>query len=253
MLLAFIVFSYAQIRITWEFAGAEMYGRYLEASLRQSLIKENPNIRNREDIHIRRNRLDFLELQLPDGVAESIESVRGYQFKSIWILESPKFRDISPLEGMPLEEVYLCFTSVSDLSPIRNASISILDIRGTDVVSLSPLEEAKLFSLSIRMTKIKDLTPLSGMPLRYLDIAASKVSDITPISTARLERIYAEGAPIFDITALKGMPIKTAILRNTMIQDLSPLKDSPLGFIDIVGTPAADRPLPVWLPKYIVK
>jgi len=64
-------------------------------------------------------------------------------------LSGTQVSDLTPLVGMPLEELWLYDTQVIDLTPLADTSLRRLYLNGTQV---------------------SDLTPLSGMPLKVLDL-----------------------------------------------------------------------------------
>lgn len=75
---------------------------------------------------------------------------------------------------------------------------------------------------------VTDLTSLQGMQLKWLWVYCTNVYDLTPLQGMPLERLWLTGSPVEDLTPLKGMPLQK---------------------LDIRYTPAAENPLPAWLPE----
>jgi len=97
-------------------------------------------------------------------------------------------------------------TGFKDLSILRGASISSLDIGNTKVTDLSPLKDLPLTVLKLYNTAVTDLSPLQGKPLRGLQLS---------------------GTPVTDLSVLRGMPLTDLKLHACLkLTDLSPLADA---------------------------
>jgi eukaryotic-like serine/threonine-protein kinase len=136
-------------------------------------------------------------------------------------------------------------TKITDLSPLADAPVAVLDVSSSkgvsDLINLSPLRGLELVELNVSGTSVVDLAPLRAMyTLRILRLSGSKVTDLSTISNLRLEILYLEGTRIFDLTALRGMKLKKLSLRDTRVADLSPLAGMPLSFFDATDIPAVD-------------
>ncbi len=81
---------------------------------------------------------------------------------SVIFLEDPNFSDLSVFQGMKLRELWLAgCTRVSDLTPLRDMQLKVLNLNRTGVSDLSPLVGMPLVDLSLDgCTKINDLKPL---------------------------------------------------------------------------------------------
>ncbi|MBI5395194.1 MAG: hypothetical protein HZA91_07870, partial [Verrucomicrobia bacterium] len=136
--------------------------------------------------------------------------------------------NIAPLQGLPLTELRLHLTQVSDLSPLRGM---------------------KLGTLFCPATKVTDISPLAGIPLTHLAFGATQVSDLSPLRGMAITNLYCESTPITDLTPLQGMPLATLIIRGSRVSDLSPLQGAPLTFLHCASTsvtnlaPIANAPL----------
>ena len=118
-----------------------------------------------------------------------------------------KVTDLSPLTGMPLEELTCYQAQVSDLSPLKGMPLRLLN--GSD-------------------TRVSDLTPLTGMPLKRLNLGNTKVSDLTPLRGMRLVNLSVNDTSVSDLSPLEGMPLEQLQCPGSKVADLSPLKGMPL-------------------------
>jgi Leucine-rich repeat (LRR) protein len=101
-------------------------------------------------------------------------------------LRKGKLLDLSPLQGMPLTNLYCSDTQVSDLSPLRAMELGVLYCSNTQVLDLTPLRGMKLKSLSLGGTDVSDLSLLEDCGiLNSLNISKTKV---TPASVAALQK-----------------------------------------------------------------
>jgi serine/threonine protein kinase/Leucine-rich repeat (LRR) protein len=125
--------------------------------------------------------------------------------------------DLSPLAGMPLRALGLYGSPVEDLSPLQGLRLTSLDINHTRVHNLSPIADMPLETLWMLYTLVTDLSPLKGMPLRGLHINSGfPLLDVSPLAKLPLEVLDIEYSPKLDtkilrsirtLTAIKGMPV----------------------------------------------
>src|SRR5262249_16377911 len=77
--------------------------------------------------------------------------------------------DLSPVRGMPLEDLNLAALAVSDLSLLADVkSLQWLVLDDMPVSDLTPLRGLRLRKLSLRRIRATDLSPIKGMPLKEL-------------------------------------------------------------------------------------
>ena len=85
--------------------------------------------------------------------------------------------DLSPLQGMPLDALFIPLTRVSDLSPLRGMALTYLDVSDTPV---------------------SDLSVLKGMPLKWLRCDFQRERDAELLrSLTTLEQINFKPAAEF--------------------------------------------------------
>ena len=153
--------------------------------------------------------------------------------------------ELPPLNGLPITEIGLNRTKVTDLTPLKGLRLRRLNLEGISVSDLSPLAGMPLEWLDVSGSKVSDLTPLKGMPLEWLGVSGSKVSDLTPLKGMPLESLGTSGTKISDLTPLRGMPLTALDLsRIRGVSDLSQLRGMALKKLNILNTAVTDlRPL----------
>ena len=153
-----------------------------------------------------------------------------------------QIEDLSPLEGMPLEELYLEETEITDesLAPLADMPLKILYLGNTEVTNIAPLsglpltqlnlldapitsiqgiEKMPLQTLWVPGTTVSDLTPLKGTQLQSLDIARSKVISLAPLAgMTTLQRLNMEAVEVTDLTPLEGLPLTRLIFNPAKIE-----------------------------------
>jgi len=97
--------------------------------------------------------------------------------------------DLSVLNKVPLGELNIANTSISDLAPLKgNKTLTYLDVGDTQVSDLSPLAKlTKLTYLGLtHCDKVSDLSPVAKLTkLTSLQLAGcTRVSDLSPHSVA---------------------------------------------------------------------
>ena len=96
-----------------------------------------------------------------------------------WLdLHDSAISDLSVLEGIPLVELDIAATKVSDLAPLAKfTTLRSLNVSETEVSDLSPLSKLPLDILNISHTNIRDLSPITNMSLRVLWIMQTAVTN----------------------------------------------------------------------------
>ncbi len=117
--------------------------------------------------------------------------------------------DISPVRTLPGLRKLTCSGSgqsrgiLSDLSPLKGMSLTLLDCSDT---------------------RVSDLSPLHGMPLAFCACGTTKVTDLSPLKGMPLEQLWCGSSPVSDLSPLHGMPLQVLACDNTHVSDLSPLQ-----------------------------
>lgn len=140
-------------------------------------------------------------------------------------------RSLSPLQGMPLVELYTTSLAAQDLKPLVGMPLKNLALEGASVTDLSPLQNLPLEYLDLSNTSVTDLTPIRSLPLRWLKLASSSVSDISNLSLLPLEYLDISDTSVRDLWPIQHAPLKSIVLFGSQISDLSPLIKVPLSEI----------------------
>ncbi len=101
-------------------------------------------------------------------------------------------RDLNLISDIPLSELRIDYTHISDLAPLEKQAKSLLRLSAnvTWIQDLSPLRYCtNLQSLSISDTFVDTLAPISNVPLYELDIRGTSIDDLNPLNTNRLRSI----------------------------------------------------------------
>jgi len=107
---------------------------------------------------------------------------------------------------MPLQDLNLLGTGVTDLAPFRGMTLKFLWLNETPVSDISPLSDCPLVSLTLHKTLVKDLGPLANSRLERLHIGETPMSDLTPLKGLSLKRfIFTPGRITKGIEIIRGM------------------------------------------------
>ena len=91
--------------------------------------------------------------------------------------------------GMPIKQLAIDGTGVSDLSPVKELPLETLTASGTPITDISPLKGLPLTYLAIHNTKVSDLSSLKAMPLRGLGICWIETDDLSPLKGMQLRSL----------------------------------------------------------------
>ncbi|MCY3018446.1 MAG: protein kinase, partial [Planctomycetota bacterium] len=139
--------------------------------------------------------------------------------------------DLSPLAHAKAHGISLPRNSVSDLSPIKGLPLERLSLGDNDVSDLSPLRGMNLRLLELHRNRVSDLSPLRGVPLFALRISENNVSDLSPLKGMSLTKLHCGQNSITDLSPLAGMLLGELDCARNFIKDLSPLRQAPLGVL----------------------
>jgi serine/threonine protein kinase/Leucine-rich repeat (LRR) protein len=119
--------------------------------------------------------------------------------------------------------------TLENISFLKGARISKLDLASTIVSDLSPLAGIPIRSLDLRNSKVADISHLRGMPLSELYLYGTAVTDFTPLSTmSELKILDLSELPITDLSVLRSKKLELLRIGSTKVRDLSPLAGLPL-------------------------
>ncbi|MDP6507074.1 MAG: hypothetical protein QF886_25835, partial [Planctomycetota bacterium] len=186
--------------------------------------------------------LSIVRVQDNSKTLQFLQPFHGLPLKSLNLWDCRGITDLSPLKGMPLEQLYLFRVNITDLSPLRGMPLTYLDLRGYDhqraLTDLSPLRGMPLETLLLTHCDATDLSPLAGMPLKKLDLSFGPSRDLSPLNGMPLEELTAG---VNSLEPLRGLPLKKLAIggrhwgRSSAFDDLSPLEGMPLKSLSVRG------------------
>lgn len=118
--------------------------------------------------------------------------------------------DLSALGGLPLTNLGLSDTGVTDLGPLaRTTTLQWVGLADTGVSDLGPLATSVgLLELDVAHAAVADLSPLAGAgSLSMLDVRDNQVADVAPLAAMpALDELWVGGNPVTDLRPLLDAP-----------------------------------------------
>ncbi|HZZ26983.1 MAG TPA: hypothetical protein VFE46_03160 [Pirellulales bacterium] len=147
-------------------------------------------------------------------------------------VHDPKFTDCSIFTGSNVRSVDLDSSGVTDLSPLADLPLKILNLRDTKVTDLSPLRSPvlrdALREIRLWKTKIADFSPIAECKnLEVFDASDTLLPDLSVVKGMKLRTLNVERTSVTDIAPLTGMPLEDVYLRGTKVTDILPLLKCP--------------------------
>jgi internalin A len=192
---------------------ANMGMRPMSADLLEMAIND-PSLRDISPL--RRQRIAILDLRFCD--VSDLSPLEGMPISQLYLEENRRLSDLSPLRGMPLHKLYLENTAVENLAPVRGAPLMELNAVGTRVKDLSPLVESRLQMLWLSGCPVTDLSPLKKVPLVSLTVENTPVADISPLAGTALQRLHIGGTKVTDLTPVGQMQLNRLIFTPNRIE-----------------------------------
>lgn len=119
------------------------------------------------------NNAGGFELDLRGTSITNLNVLEGMPLE-ILLLSGSSVSDLAPLREMRfLRKLDIANTPVSDISPLEGLQLEELSITKTQVRDLSSLREMPLRVLSLVHTEVRDLTPIQSLPLQEIYFSAS--------------------------------------------------------------------------------
>ncbi|HZZ79318.1 MAG TPA: protein kinase [Gemmataceae bacterium] len=128
------------------------------------------------------------------------------------IANCPKIEDLSPLAGIPMQELTLHgLQKLTSLSFLDGSSLQSLNLDGcgklTDLTMATKANGLKAVIVA-RCPAFTDLTPLSGLKLASLNIDSTAVKNLAPLRGIPLQQLGMRGcADLHDLSPLAGMSL----------------------------------------------
>ncbi len=103
-----------------------------------------------------------------------------------------------------------------------------LGMREQPMHDLSIIKGAPISQLELIGGGLSDLSPIEGMPIVYLNVPSNPITDISALRGMPLERMFLTGTKIRDLSPLAGSPLKSLYLgRCENVTDVAPLAELP--------------------------
>ena len=105
-------------------------------------------------------------------------------------LADMRVRDLEPIRDMPLQRLFLAgCEELVDIRPLQGMPLMDLDLSGTGVTDLGALRGLKLKYLVLSNTAVSDVSALAKMPLKMLYLDGTNVTDVRPLMQVPLETL----------------------------------------------------------------
>ena len=118
--------------------------------------------------------------------------------------------DVAPLAGTNIEELFLDFNQIRDISALSDLrSLVVLSLRGNRIVDIGALSAlTRLQHLFLGGNGITDVSALGGLTsLTRLQLRANRITDIGPLAPlVRLSSLDISDNAIVDVDVLHGLP-----------------------------------------------
>ena len=115
--------------------------------------------------------------------------------------------DLSPLRQLPLRSLAIAYSPVEDLRPLRGRPLAYLYLSGTQVTDLRPLAHLPLRALHLDSTRVTDLRPLAGLPLRELRLdGCDQLTEFSPLAELHELETLILPAQATQVEFLKKLP-----------------------------------------------
>ena len=172
---------------------------------------------------------------------KDLSPLRGLPIENL-TLQNCKVVDLSPLRQSPLRQLNIEKDSgVKDISVLKGMKIEVLNLSGTKVFDLLPLSGMPLKILNLNETLIKNLSIVKGMPLTELEIANTKVYDFSFLpGLKQLRKLNVGGTQFKTTDTLVSLPLEEVFMQNTNVGDISALKGMQIKSLDISRTSVKD-------------
>ncbi len=142
---------------------------------------------------------------------------------------------VSFLRGIPLNELFISGTQVSDLSPLAGMPLRNFDIGESRVTDITPLARMPLQRI-VLSGAVTDISALRGAPLEVLLINPARgrgPSDFSVLRDMPLRELIVPGGEFSDLRLIEGKAMTIVTIDSSKVTDLSPLRGMPLERLDM--------------------
>ncbi len=123
------------------------------------------------------------------------------------ILTVAGLKSLKGLDGARFQGLDVSHNKITDLEPLRDSTITSLNVAFNPLSSLKGLEQLPLEELTITHTEVQDLSPVKACPIRELHASDSQIADLSPLQGKKIEELSFNNTPVRDLKPLVGMPL----------------------------------------------
>jgi len=219
--------------VSWLLEVSKKKSQKLAEAVRVKILELNPGMEDKFRWEIAQD--EVVGFFIDDGVKvrdiRPLRALRQLKKFTLWTPGTGSLQDISPLLGLPLEELDLTGHEVEDISPLALCQLRFLGIAENPLLSLKPLENQHLVTLNIGSCPISDLSPLKGQPLEKLFIQQTPVADLSPLEDMPLTSLNASATKIRDLSPLRNSKLRDLAFNGSEVSDISPIAHLPLDIL----------------------
>lgn len=180
----------------------------------------------------------YLALSLAESDIADLSPLRGLPLQELDLGVCRKVDDLAPLQGMQLVRLIFSFGDVEDLSPLSRMPLEHLYFNFNKVKDLGPLKAIHtLRSLNFHNVDVTDLGPLRELPLEELNFAAVRVTSLEPLQGMPLRSLTFQYVNVTDLSPLARLPLQALRMHFVDVSDLSPLRGLPLRVLSLRDCP----------------
>ncbi len=173
-----------------------------------------------------RQRIGALDLSKCD--ITDLSPLEGLPIMELYLEENRRLSDISALRGMPLQKLYLSSTRVENLGPLRGAPLVEFNAVGARIKDLTPLESCPIQMLWLTDCPVADISPLKQVPLVSLTLENTKVTDISPLAGHPIQRLHIGRCAVADLTPVGQMQLTRLIFEPSAVEKgMDAVRNSP--------------------------
>ncbi len=148
-------------------------------------------------------------LEWPKGKLNDISPLEGLSLTRLHLIDNKELKNLTPLAGMPLQQLSLSPFSGTDLSPLKDAPLEDLSCMFSPISDVSLLRGMRLVRLNLEGSPVTNVTSLRELPLTFLGLAQTPVSDVSSLAECKSLRLL-------DLRLTRVTPADVAPLQKSL-------------------------------------
>ncbi len=139
-------------------------------------------------------------------------------------------RNLAPVKGIPLNSLHFIGSQFTDVSPLPGMPLEDLNLHASPNLSdLSALKQLPLLRLILeRCPRVRDLSALAQMNLEDLDLKGTAITNLSSIARLQLRYLRLEGCSQLDsLKLLQGHPTIETLILPRQVPDLDSVRGLP--------------------------